>query len=107
LMADPRLFDVTVTVAFEDGLTDLRKVLADVPEAQVPFAETYENPDLAGSLPSLLEVISHDAQVRSEHGEKVLIAALAKVVAAQQREIEQLKSGASGAFATKARSTKS
>jgi hypothetical protein len=90
-MADPRMFDTPVTVGFEEALRDLRKVLAEVPEAARPFAETYENPHLPGSPASLLEAVSVDPVVRGEHGEKVLMLALTKVAAAQQRRIEELE----------------
>jgi hypothetical protein len=96
-MADPRLFDTPVAVALEEALRGLGSLLAEVPEAARPFAETYENPHLPGSPASLLEAVSVDAQVRGEHGEKVLLAALVKVVASQQREIEQLKNAGNGA----------
>ena len=90
-MADPRMFDTPVTVGFEEALRDLGSLLADVPEAARPFAETYENPHLPGSPASLLEAVSVDNQVRAEHGERVLMLALTKVAAAQQRRIEDLE----------------
>jgi len=90
-MADPRLFDTPVAVALEEALRDLGVLLADVPASGTPFAETYDNPNLAGSLASLLEAVSVDPMVRGDHGDRVLTAALVKVVASQQREIEQLK----------------
>jgi hypothetical protein len=101
-MADPRMFDTPVTVAFEEALRDLGSLLAEVPEAARPFAETYQNPHLPGSPASLLEAVSVDPVVRGEHGERVLLAALVKVVASQQREIEQLKNARNGAKAAKA-----
>jgi hypothetical protein len=95
------MFDTPVTVGFEEGLRDLGVLLADVPEAQRPFAETYQNPHLPGSPASLLEAVSVDPVVRGEHGERVLMAALVKVVASQQREIERLRSGAKAAKSAK------
>jgi hypothetical protein len=90
-MADPRMFDTPVTVGFEEALRALGSLLADVPEAAKPFAETYENPHLPGSPASLLEAVSVDNQVRAEHGERVLMLALTKVTAAQQRRIEEME----------------
>jgi hypothetical protein len=90
-VADPRLFDAPVTVGFEEALRDLGSLLADVPEAARPFAETYQNPHLPGSPASLLEAVSVDPMVRGEHGERVLMLAVAKVVSAQQRRIEDLE----------------
>ena len=90
-MADPRMFDTPVTVGFEEALRDLGSLLAGVPEAARPFAETYQNPHLPGSPASLLEAVSVDNQVRGEHGERVLMLALTKVASAQQRRIEELE----------------
>jgi len=85
------MFDTPVTVGFEEALRDLGNLLADVPEAARPFAETYQNPHLPGSPASLLEAVSVDPMVRGEHGERVLMLALTKVASAQQRRIEDLE----------------
>ena len=90
-MADPRLFDTPVEVGYVEALQDLGSLLAGVPEAARPFAETYQNPHLPGSPASLLEAVSVDNQVRSEHGERVLMLALTKVAVAQQQRIADLE----------------
>jgi hypothetical protein len=95
-VADPRLFDAPVTVGFEEALRDLGSLLADVPQAARPFAETYQNPHLPGSPASLLEAVSVDNQVRGEHGERVLMLALTKVAVAMQRRLQDLEARLQG-----------
>ena len=90
-MADPRVFDTPLAVAQEDALAAIRGVLAGVPEAHEGFARRHGNDALHGSPASLVEAASVDHMVRAEHGQAILVQALARVVAHQQAEIAALK----------------
>ena len=91
-MADPRMFDVSVAVGFEEAQSLLAGLLEEgVPDATQPFAERYANPYLPGSPASLLEATTNDAQVRAAHGEKVMISNLVRVVAHLRRRVEELE----------------
>jgi hypothetical protein len=104
-MADPRVFDTSVSVAREEALDAVLKLLQDVPDAQQPFSERYGNPNLYGSPTTLLEAARDDHQVRDTHGLTIMLQALAHVLTAQQKRIEELEATvkpAKAATATKA-----
>ena len=97
-MADPRVYDGPVAVAYEEALAKAVALLADVPGAETTFSERYGNPHLSGSPAALAEAASSDRAVRDEHGMKIMAQALVRIVAHQQdllahqqEQIEELK----------------
>ena len=83
-MADPRVFNDPVAVAFDEALEQVSRLLECIPEAREAFSKRYGNPALFGSLASLVEAARNDHQVRDVHGPKILTAALAQIAAHQQ-----------------------
>ncbi len=102
-MADPRMFDTAVAVAQDEALAAIHHLLADVPEAQQPFAERYGNPNLPGSAATLVEAAANDHQVRAGHGLSIMAQAFAHVLTAQQKRIEELEATVKPAKPTKAK----
>jgi hypothetical protein len=90
-MADPRAFDNPVAIEMEEAMSLMQGLLDAVPDAHVPFSERYNNTYLLGSSATLVESARVDHVVRAEHGTKILLSELVRVVAAQQQEIEALK----------------
>jgi hypothetical protein len=90
-MADPRVFDTSVSVARDEAMAAILALLADVPDAQQTFAERYGNPNLLGSSATLLEAARDDHQVRDTHGLTIMVQAFAHVLTAQQTRIEELE----------------
>jgi hypothetical protein len=87
-MADPRVFDTPVGVARAEALDALIRLLADVPEAQETFAERYGNDYLRHHSSATLVVAARDDRlVRAEHGQVIMLQALAHVLTAQDRHI--------------------
>ncbi len=86
-MADPRVFDTSVSVARDEAMAAILAQLADVPDAQQTFAERYGNPNLLGSSATLLVAARDDHQVRDTHGLSIMSQALAHVLAHQDRHI--------------------
>ena len=89
-MGDPRAFNSRVAVELGETLEMLLKMLEEVPDAQVAYAERYSNPRLLGSPYDLLSHIAIDHAVREAHGVPILVGALARIVAAQRDEISSL-----------------
>jgi hypothetical protein len=90
-MADPQIFAGPVEVETTEVMPLLREMLEEVPDARVTYAEKYSNPYLLGSPHDLLLQASIDSQVREMHGTVILANALVRVVANQQRRIEELE----------------
>ncbi len=103
-MADPRVFDTPVGVARAEALDALIRLLADVPEAQETFAERYGNDYLRHHSSATLVVAARDDhQVRDTHGLTIMVQALAHVLTAQQKRIEELEATAKPAKAKAAK----
>lgn len=92
-MADPRVFDTPLAVAHEDAWAAIQGVLARVPDAQESFAQRHGNTNLHGSPASLVEAARVDHLVRAEHGQAIMLQALALALAAQDRRIRELEAG--------------
>ncbi len=92
-MADVRVFDTPLAVAYEDAMAALQGVLAGVPDAQETFSQKHGNTYLHGSPASLLEAARVDHMVRAEHGQAIMLQALALALAAQDRRIRELEAG--------------
>ncbi len=91
-MADPRVFDTPVGVARDEALDALIRLLEAIPDAQQTFAERYGNPNLLHhSSATLLEAARHDYLVRAEHGQPILLHAVALVLTEQERRIAELE----------------
>jgi hypothetical protein len=90
-MADPRLFAGPVAAEQLAATSTLRALLDSVPGADVPYSESHNNPHLVSSPVGLLEMATIDPLIREEHGLTALVGALVRVVADQQRQIEELK----------------
>ena len=90
-MADSRAFENPVAIEMDEALSTMRGLLDTVPGAHVPFSERYNNPYLLGSVATLAEAARDDHQVRAEHGTKILLSGLVRVVAEQERRIAELE----------------
>jgi hypothetical protein len=102
-MADPRMFDTAVAVAQDEALAAINHLLADIPEAQQPFAERYGNPNLPGSSATLVEAAANDHQVRAVHGLSIMGQGSAHVLTALLQRIEELEATVKPAKAAKAK----
>ena len=90
-MGDPLILTPPVEIEMNEALGRIQKLLAEDEDAATPYSESYENPHLFGSPVALLEAAAVDAAIRETHGPAILVAALTRIVAAQQERIEQLE----------------
>ena len=90
-MADPQVFALPVEIERGEAIATLTELLEDVPDASLSYAQRHNNPQLPSSPAALLEAAGVDHGVREVYGTPILVGALVRVVANQQRHIEELE----------------
>ncbi len=95
-MVDPQVFALPVAIEEGEAIATLQELLAAVPGSSTGYAERHNNPALTSSPYDLLAAVRADHGAREVHGTSVLVSALVRVVAHQQRRIEELENRLAG-----------